>query len=109
MNLSLKDKVALVTGAASGMGLAAAQAFAAEGAAVVLADVNIAVARATAEQLVTAGHKAIAIRCDVSDEAQVKAMVEQTRLHLWPPGCGVQQRRCRESDRGTRGCIRGRV
>ena len=78
MNLSFKNKVALVTGAASGMGLAAAQAFAAEGAAVVLADVNVAAARAAAEQLVAAGHKAIAIRCDVSDEAQVKAMVEQT-------------------------------
>ena len=78
MNLSFENKVALVTGAASGMGLAAAQAFAAEGAAVVLADVNVAAARAAAEQLVAAGHKAVAIRCDVSDEAQVKAMVEQT-------------------------------
>lgn len=75
MNLSFENKVALVTGAASGMGLAAAQAFAAEGAAVALADVNETAARAAAEQLVAAGHKAIAIRCDVSDEAQV---VEQT-------------------------------
>jgi len=78
MNLSFENKVALVTGAASGMGLAAAQAFAAEGAAVALADVNETAARSAAEQLVAAGHKAIAIRCDVSDEAQVKAMVEQT-------------------------------
>jgi NAD(P)-dependent dehydrogenase (short-subunit alcohol dehydrogenase family) len=78
MNLSFENKVALVTGAGSGMGLATAQAFAAEGAAVVLADVNEAAARAAAEQLVAAGHKAIAVRCDVADEAQVKAMVEQT-------------------------------
>src|SRR3989449_5872291 len=78
MNMGFENKVALVTGAASGMGLAAAQAFAAEGAAVALADVNVAAARAAAEQLVAAGHKAIAIRCDVADEAQVKAMVEQT-------------------------------
>src|SRR5258708_1030443 len=78
MNLSFENKVALVTGAGSGMGLAAAQAFAAEGAAVVLADVNESAAREAAEQLVTAGHKAIAVRCDVADEAQVKAMVEQT-------------------------------
>ena len=78
MNSSFENKVALVTGAASGMGLAAAQAFAAEGAAVALADVNETAARTATEQLVAAGHKAIAIRCDVSDEAQVKAMVEQT-------------------------------
>jgi len=78
MNLSLENKVALVTGAGSGMGLAAARAFAAEGAAVVLADVNEAAARAAAEQLVAAGHKAIGIRCDVTDDAQVKALVEHT-------------------------------
>src|SRR3974377_2042574 len=78
MTLLFENKVALITGAASGMGLAAAQAFAAEGAAVALADVNEAAARAAAEQLIAAGHKAIAVRCDVADEAQVKAMVEQT-------------------------------
>jgi len=78
MTLLFENKVALITGAASGMGLAAAQAFAAEGAAVALADVNEAAARAAAEQLIAAGHKAIAVRCDVADEAQVRAMVEQT-------------------------------
>ena len=78
MNLSFENKVALVTGAGSGMGLAAARAFAAEGAAVALADINEAAARAAAEQLVAAGHKAIGIQCDVADDAQVKAMVEQT-------------------------------
>jgi NAD(P)-dependent dehydrogenase (short-subunit alcohol dehydrogenase family) len=59
------------------MGLAAAQAFAAEGAAVALVDINESAVRTAAEQLVSAGHKAIAIPCDVTDEAQVKAMVEQ--------------------------------
>jgi NAD(P)-dependent dehydrogenase (short-subunit alcohol dehydrogenase family) len=78
MNLSFENKVALITGAGSGMGLVTAQAFAAEGAAVVLADVNEAAARAAAEQLVAVGHKAIAVRCDVADEAQVQAMVELT-------------------------------
>src|SRR2546428_6485012 len=78
MNLSFENKVALVTGAGSGMGLAAAQAFAAEGAAVALVDINESAVRIATERLVAAGHKAIAIRCDVTDEAQVKRMVEQT-------------------------------
>src|SRR5438045_2693077 len=78
MNLSFENKVALVTGAGSGVGLAAAQAFAAEGAAVVLADVNETSARSATEQLVITGHQAIALRCDVADEEQVKAMVDQT-------------------------------
>jgi NAD(P)-dependent dehydrogenase (short-subunit alcohol dehydrogenase family) len=60
------------------MGLAAAQAFAAEGAAVALVDINESAVRTAAERLIAAGYKAIAIRCDVTDEAQVKAMVEQT-------------------------------
>src|SRR5438132_12569309 len=77
MNSSFENKVALVTGAGSGMGLAAAQAFAAEGAAVALADINEPAARSAAERLVAADHKAIAIPCDVTDERQVKAMVEQ--------------------------------
>ncbi|MGA8658152.1 MAG: SDR family NAD(P)-dependent oxidoreductase [Chthoniobacterales bacterium] len=78
MKLSFENKVALVTGAGSGMGLATAQAFAAEGAAVMLADVNEAAVHKAAKQLIAAGHKAIAARCDVADDAQVKAMVEQT-------------------------------
>ena len=78
MNLSFENKVALVTGAASGMGLATAKAFAVAGAAVALADVNEAALRSAADDLVAAGHKAIGIRCDVADEAEVAAMVEQT-------------------------------
>jgi NAD(P)-dependent dehydrogenase (short-subunit alcohol dehydrogenase family) len=71
-------KVALVTGAASGMGLATAQAFAEAGAAVVLADVREDLVKAEAQKLVAAGHRAIALRCDVSDDAQVAAMVDRT-------------------------------
>jgi NAD(P)-dependent dehydrogenase (short-subunit alcohol dehydrogenase family) len=78
MKLSFENQVALVTGAGSGIGLATAQAFAAEGASVMLADVNEAAAHKAAEQLIAAGHKAIGARCDVADEAQVKLMVEQT-------------------------------
>jgi NAD(P)-dependent dehydrogenase (short-subunit alcohol dehydrogenase family) len=70
--------VALVTGAASGMGLATARAFAEAGAAVALADVNDDAVRSVAEEFTASGYKALAVRCDVTDEAQVAAMVEQT-------------------------------
>src|SRR5437870_7852948 len=78
MNSSFENKVALVTGAGSGMGLVTARAFAEAGAAVALADVNKKAVRSAAEELVAAGHKAIGIRCNVANEAQVAAMVEQT-------------------------------
>jgi NAD(P)-dependent dehydrogenase (short-subunit alcohol dehydrogenase family) len=77
MNLSFENKVALVTGAGSGMGLVTANAFAEVGASVALADINESAVRAAAEQLVAAGHKAIALRCDVAHDGEVKAMVEQ--------------------------------
>jgi NAD(P)-dependent dehydrogenase (short-subunit alcohol dehydrogenase family) len=77
MNLSFENKVALVTGAGSGIGLATAKAFAEAGASVVLADNHEKAVRAAGEDLVAAGHKALAIRCDVADEHQVAAMVEQ--------------------------------
>ena len=60
------------------MGLATANAFAEAGAAVVLADFKEDGVKAAAEKLVAAGHKAIAVRCDVSDDAQVAAMVDRT-------------------------------
>lgn len=78
ISLDFTGKVALVTGAAAGMGLATANAFAAAGAAVVLADYKEGAVKLAAERLVAAGQKAIAIRCDVSDDAQVAAMVDRT-------------------------------
>ncbi len=72
----MKGQVALVTGAGSGIGLAAAQAFAAAGAAVVLADVNEPVEQVA--KLLAVGHRALAIQCDVSDEKAVEVMVAQT-------------------------------
>lgn len=76
--LDFSGKVALVTGAAAGMGLAAANAFAEAGAAVVLADYKEDAVKAAAEGLIAAGHRAIAIGCDVSDDVQVAAMVDWT-------------------------------
>jgi len=64
-------QVALVTGASSGLGLATATAFAESGATVVLsADNEERLAAATAE-LAAAGHKVLAIKCNVADEAEV--------------------------------------
>ena len=62
---NFKGQVALVTGAGSGIGLATAQAFAAAGAAVVLADINEQALIAATKALVSAGHRATAVTCDV--------------------------------------------
>lgn len=78
MNKCLEEKVALVTGAGAGIGLATAQAFAQAGAAVATADINEDAVRSAAERLLAAGHKALYICCDVSDESEVAAMVDQT-------------------------------
>ena len=76
--LNFEGKVALVTGASSGMGLATARAFAEAGASVVLADVREELVKEEAQKLTDAGHRTLAVRCDVSDDAQVAAMVERT-------------------------------
>jgi NAD(P)-dependent dehydrogenase (short-subunit alcohol dehydrogenase family) len=75
--LDFTGKVALVTGAASGMGLATAQAFAEAGAAVALADFRENAVKAETQKLSASGRKVIALRCDVSDDAQVEQMVER--------------------------------
>ncbi len=95
MVISFENKVALVTGAASGLGLATAKAFAEAGAAVVLADWNGNDVQAAAKDLAGEGHKTLAVRCDVSDDAQVEAMVKQTvaefgRLDAAYNNAGVQ-------------------
>lgn len=95
MNISFEDKVALVTGAGSGLGLATVKAFAESGASVVLADWNEKAVRSAAEELAAQGHKALAIHCDVADDAQVEAMVDQTvatfgRLDAAYNNAGVQ-------------------
>ncbi len=78
MVISFENQVALVTGAASGLGLATAKAFAEAGAAVVLADWNEKEVQAVAKDLAQRGYKTLAVTCDVSDDAQVEAMVKKT-------------------------------
>jgi len=74
--MRLKDKVAIVTGGGSSIGLAIAQRFAADGAAVVIADV--AGAEDAASGLVNAGHAALGVATDVSSESDVTRMMEET-------------------------------
>ncbi|MFE4968609.1 glucose 1-dehydrogenase [Streptomyces sp. NPDC056660] len=89
------DQVALVTGAASGMGLATARAFAEAGAAVVLADRDEKAVQRAAEELNSAGHRAIGVVCDVTDEDQAAAMVDRAvaeygRLDMAFNNAGIQ-------------------
>ncbi|MBV8603169.1 MAG: 3-hydroxybutyrate dehydrogenase [Pelomonas sp.] len=74
--MKLKDKVAYVTGAASGIGKRIAEVYAQEGAKIVIADLNKAAADAAAAEIVAAGGQAIGVAVDVTDEAQVDASVE---------------------------------
>src|SRR3954468_17386421 len=71
-------KVAFVTGAASEIGRAAALAFAREGAGVVAADVSDQGNQETARLIQTQGGRALAVRCDVTKAADVKAALDQT-------------------------------
>ncbi|WP_249675523.1 SDR family NAD(P)-dependent oxidoreductase [Pseudomonas abieticivorans] len=78
MSFSFENQVALVTGAASGIGLATAKAFAQAGASVTLADLYGDAARTAAQELVDAGYPAIGIQCDVGDTEQIQAMIKET-------------------------------
>ena len=71
----LKDKVAIVTGSGSGIGAATAELFAAEGAAVLVADRNAEGGTAVARRIAGAGNTALFVHTDVADEAAVAAMV----------------------------------
>ena len=75
----LQDKVALITGAASGIGRASAQLFAAQGARVAVADVNEAGGQATVESILATGGEAFFHRADVGQMADVAALVAAAR------------------------------
>jgi len=91
-------KVAFVTGAASGIGLATAQEFAQAGAAIVLADIQVDAVRAVAEKLTAAGHQALAVHCDVTQAEDVQAALAKTieafgRLDFAFNNAGIEPRK----------------
>lgn len=73
----LSGRVAVITGAASGIGEATARTLAAAGAAVVAADIDAEGAERTAADIVAAGGRAVAQRTDVTDRAQVEALIDR--------------------------------
>jgi NAD(P)-dependent dehydrogenase (short-subunit alcohol dehydrogenase family) len=76
--MRLKDKVSLITGAASGIGRATALLFGQEGAKVMCADIDAEGAERVAQQIVDGGGEAASLRVDVSQAADVERMVQQT-------------------------------
>lgn len=87
-------KVAVVTGASRGLGLALARRFAAEGARVVLVARSREALEAEAARLTAEGHEALAVPCDVGELAEVEAVRERTlaafgRLDVWVNDAGV--------------------
>jgi NAD(P)-dependent dehydrogenase (short-subunit alcohol dehydrogenase family) len=76
--MRLKDKVALITGAAHGIGKESAALFAAEGATVVAVDIDEVAVAGTAKELEAAGGRALALKADVSSAADCERMVART-------------------------------
>ena len=93
--MTLQDKVAIITGAASGIGKEIARQFLAEGARVAIADINIDAARATAAEFDPTGERAIGVAMDVTVEAQVDAQIDSVadrfgRIDVLVSNAGVQ-------------------
>lgn len=92
--MRIKDKVAVVTGAGSGIGRASAELFAEEGARVAVADINVEGGRETVAAIEKAGGEAFFVETDVSRGPEVKALVESTvdrwsRLDIMVNNAGV--------------------
>src|SRR5271170_2218604 len=93
--MQLKDKVAVVTGAASGIGKEIARTFAAAGASVVIADLNATAAHATAEELDRSGRRSIAVATDVTSESDVESGIAAVvsafgRIDVLVSNAGIQ-------------------
>ena len=82
--MRFKDRVVLVTGAGRGIGRAIAEAFAKEGARVVVNDINEETAKNTAEELKNLGGDAIGVKADVTDYEDVKRMVDEVKKAFGP-------------------------
>ena len=80
--MRLKDKVAIVTGASSGIGREAVLLFAEQGASVVAVDVNDQAGKATVDEVATGGGKAVYVHADVSVADDCRNMVEQAESHF---------------------------
>ncbi len=78
----LAGKVAVVTGGASGIGRATAELLAAQGAAVMIADLDESNAGAAADAITASGGRALALRADMREEGQVRAAIEATVAHF---------------------------
>lgn len=78
----LENKVGLITGAGRGIGRAVAQKFAAEGAAVVIAEIDPAMAQAATDELIAQGFRALAVPTDITKESQVESAVNQAVAHF---------------------------
>ena len=93
---NVKDKVSLITGAASGLGKGIATKFAANGSHVVVADLDLTIAKATADELSKQyGISTLAVQMDVSSEEQVQAGVDATiakfgRVDVLVSNAGIQ-------------------
>jgi 3-hydroxybutyrate dehydrogenase len=93
--MQLKDKTAIVTGAASGIGKEIARQFVREGARVAIADLNLDAARAAADEINASGSSTFAIEMDVTDETQVETAVDEVcrrfgRLDVLVSNAGIQ-------------------